>query len=152
MKGLSERPAYRVSSALSAADKPALEKLFFFNDNQARLRETVERAVEKYGVPEIIKCEGKLRLILPRIENAQTLYLRTNDLSPSLIGLVVYVREDRSMKILYWALRPDYSSRSNTRKYLLLEIVEMLKAVGRRIVGIDSIAFEFGSREFKLRI
>jgi len=112
----------------------------------------VVRAVEKYGVPEIIKSEGKVRLMLPRIESAQTLYLCTNDLNPSLIGLVVYVREERNMKILYWALRPDYASRSRTRKYLLLEMVEMLKAVGRRIVGIDSLAFEFGSREFKLRI
>jgi hypothetical protein len=90
--------------------------------------------------------------VLPLIEQAQTLYLRTNEFNPLLIGVVVYVREERNLKILFWALRPDCTSQTKAGKNLLLEIVEMLKDVGRRIVDVDCIAFEFGSREFKLRI
>ena len=147
-----DNPVYRVNSTLPAAEGPALERLFFFNDNQSRLRQSVVRAVEGYGGPKIVKSEGKIRLVLPRVENAQTLYLRTNDFNPLLIGAVVYVREGRNLKILFWALRPDYTSRTRPGKSLLLEIVELLKDVGRRIVEVDHIAFEFGSREYKLRI
>jgi hypothetical protein len=143
---------FRVSSTLPAASRPALESLFFFNDNQLRLRESVVRAVAAYGSPKIVTNEGKIRLVLPHIENAQTLFLRTNGFNHSLIGVVVYVREKRNLKVLFWALRPDWTSQTKPGKYILLEIVEMLKDVGRRIVEVDRIAFEFGSREYKLRI
>ncbi|MGO8700483.1 MAG: hypothetical protein ACLQVY_22570 [Limisphaerales bacterium] len=152
MKQFPERPKYQVSSTLPAADRAALERLFFFNENQARLRDSVVRAVEGYGGPKIVRREGMLRLVLPRIENAQTLYFRTNEFNPLLVGVVVYVREERNLKVLFWALRPDCTCESQPGQYLLLEIVETLKDVGSRIVGVDGIAFEFGSREYKLRI
>ena len=152
MKQFAQKSKYRVSSTLPVADRPALESLFFLNENQSRLRESLFAAVGRYGAPQIVNSEGKIRLVLPRIENAQTLYIRTNELSPLLIGVVVYVREEKNLKILFWALRPDYTAQGKPGKYLLLEIVEILKDVGRRIVEIDHIAFEFGSREFTLRI
>jgi hypothetical protein len=152
LKQIHQRSEYQVSSTLLAADQPALETLFFFNDNQARLREAVVRAVARYGVPTILRSEGKIRIVLPSIENAQTLYLRTNDLNPVLVGVVVYVRENRQLKILFWALRPDKTCQAHPGNYVLLEILEMIKEVGRRIVDVDFIAFEFGSREFKLRV
>ena len=99
MKQFPERPKYQVSSTLPAADRAALERLFFFNENQARLRDSVVRAVEGYGGPKIVRREGMLRLVLPRIENAQTLYFRTNEFNPLLVGVVVYVREERNLKL-----------------------------------------------------
>ena len=149
---LSPNPKYLLSSELSPTDRSALENLFFFNDNQARLRESVLQAVERYGAPKIVRSEGRIRLVLPQIQNAQTLYVRTDVFIPLLIGVVVYVREATNLKILFWALKPDHTAQAAPGKSLLLEIVEMLKEVGRRIVGVDYIAFELGLREYKLRI
>ena len=129
-----------------------LEELFYFNPNQWKLREAMEEAVSQFGTPRITDSGGRLRLILRDIGEAQTLYLYKSGPKKILTGVVVYIREERRLRVLFWGVHPDYTFESMREKYLLLEMVDALKKVAKRIVGIEMISFRFGSREHTLRV
>ena len=145
-------PEYYLTSKLNREDLDALEQLFYFNPNQWKLRESVETAVKQFGTPRITNCDGSLRMILPDIGEAQTLYLYESGPKHILTGVVVYIREEHLLRVLFWALHPDYTFRSKPQSYLLLKMVDALKSSAKRIVGIKMITFRFGSREHTLRI
>jgi hypothetical protein len=143
---------YYLTSKLNKEDLGALEELFYFNPNQWKLRESVEAAVSQFGTPRITNCDGTLRMVLPDIGEAQTLYLYKTGPKQILTGVVVYIREEHLLRVLFWALHPDYTLGSQPESYLLLEMVDALKKTSKRIVGIEMISFRFGSREHRLRI
>lgn len=145
-------PKYYLTSKLNQEDLGALEQLFYFNPNQWKLRESVEAAVGQFGTPRIINCGGTLRMVLPDIGEAQTLYLYKSGTQDILAGVVVYIREECLLRVLFWALHPDYTLGSQPESYLLLEMVDALKKTAKRIVGIETITFRFGAREHRLRI
>ena len=145
-------PNYYLTSKLDREDLGALEELFYFNPNQWKLREAVEAAVGRFGTPRITNHDGRLRMILPDIGEAQTLYLYESGRKHILTGVVVYIREENFLRVLFWGLHPDYTSGSKPQTYLLLQMVDELKNTARRIVGIETISFRFGSREHTLRI
>jgi hypothetical protein len=143
---------YYLTSNLNEEDVEALEELFYFNPNQWKLRESVEAAVSQFGTPRITNCGGKLRMILPDVGEAQTLYLYKSGRKHILAGVVVYIRQEQLLRVLFWALHPDYTFSTNPDNYLLLKMVDALKDTAKRIVGVQMISFRFGAREYKLRI
>jgi len=143
---------YYLTSTLNRKDLGALEKLFYFNPNQWKLRESVEAAVSQFGAPRITNRDGTLRMILGEIGEAQTLYLYRSGRKHVLIGVVVYIRDQRLLRVLFWALHPDYTFRSKPQMYLLLTMVDALKNTAKRIVGVEMINFKLGSREHTIRI
>ena len=145
-------PEYYLTSKLNKEDLEALEELFYFNPNQWKLRESVEAAVSQFGTPQIANRGGTLRVILPDIGEAQTLYLYRSGRKHILTGVVVYIREEHVLRVLFWALHPDYTFGSQPESYLLLEMVDALKKTAKRVVGIEMISFRFGAREHTLRI
>jgi len=145
-------PRYFVTSKLADEDVQDLEDLFYFNPNQWKLKESVEAAVRQYGAPIIEKSDGKLRLSLTRIEQGQTLYLYEAGPKSILAGVVVYIRDGRRLKVLFWGLKPKYTVQYTPNQYLLIEIVNALRKVGKSIVGIELICYRFGSREYSLRV
>ena len=145
-------PEYYLTSKLNEEDLDELEELFYFNPNQWKLREAVEAAVGRFGTPRITDSGGALRMVLRDIGEAQTLYLYRSGSKQILTGVVVYIRDGPCLRILFWGVHPDYTFHSMPQKYLLLEIVDALKNTAKRIVGIETISFRFGSREHTLRI
>jgi len=143
---------FYLTSKLKREDVDALEQLFYFNPNQWKLRESVEAAVSQFGTPRITNSDGTLRMVLPDIGDAQTLYLYKSGRKHVLTGVVVYIREENLLRVLFWGLHPDYTFRSDPRTYLLLKMVDALKNAAKRIVGVQMIRFRFGSREYTLRV
>src|SRR5690349_5111476 len=97
-------PEFYLTSNLNSDDLEALERLFYFNPNQWKLRESVKAAVSQFGTPRITNCGGKLRMTLPDIGEAQTLYLYKSGRKHFLTGVVVYIREGHLLRVLFWAL------------------------------------------------
>lgn len=145
-------PEFYLTSSLNGEDLEDFERLFYFNPNQWKLRESVEAAVSQFGTPRITNCGGKLRMTLPEMADAQTLYLYKSGRKHILTGVVVYIRQEQLLRVLFWALHPDYTFSTNPDNYLLLKMVDALKDAARRIVGVQMISFRFGAREYKLRI
>lgn len=143
---------YFISSSLAARDQDALEELFYFNPNQAKIRESVEAAVRQFGTPQMKTEAGRCRLVLPQIGEGQTMYLYKSGRIPVLAGVMIYVRDGNCLRILFWGLHPDHTCSARPQSYLLLEMIEALKQAGRKIVGIEKISFRFGAREHFLTL
>src|ERR1035441_5657117 len=112
MKPFGPNSEYVLSSSLEARDVENLEQLFYFNPNQWKLRKALEAAVEQYGTPQILNSSGKWRVMLPKIEGAQSLYLYRKKQEAELIGVMLYIRKEAFLKVLFWGLKPGFTSQA----------------------------------------
>jgi hypothetical protein len=145
-------PGYFITSELKRGEAAELEELFYFNPNQWKIRQSLEVSIQKYGTPQIKVANGKIHLLLEKIEGHQTLYLRHRSLSDRLAGTMVYIREDDVLRILFVALKPEHTMKALNGVNPLIMMFEALKQVGRRIVGINYIVFTLDRRELKLPV
>lgn len=133
------------TSTLSAQHRDDVERLLFFNENQAKVAGSIGFVTQRYGMPKIRLDGERLRVGLDP-HAPQTLYavLREDD-EEHPIGVVVYLREDDSLVALFVAVDESYSSRGEYAAYgLLRRLVAELEAVARRVRGLTSIAVYFG--------
>jgi len=127
-----------------------LEKLLFFNQNQQAVRAEIVGAVERYGAPEVVKENGRLRVQLKGPEPAQSLFaIEGRALVRRLIGAMVYCRADAErLALLHLAVRKDYAAGGkNARHLLALRLIGKLREIARQIRGIKAISVFYGDRE-----
>ena len=143
---------YKVTSDLKASDEEALEKLLFFNRNQARIREALRQAIERYGTPKIRHEGDHLTLEIANIPQVQTLYLFHERATPALVGVVVYVREGSVLRVIYVGLDPEHDYTARREDHLLLRIFDTLRNIGQRIRGVEAVEFTTGRRNLRLSV
>ncbi len=143
---------YQFVSRLEARHQEALEALFYFNDNQARISGALRHAVERYGSPQI-QLEGEyLALRLSSVPQVQALFVMTPEDPVTLAGVVVYAREGVLLRVAYVGLAPAHAFTAAKQNFLLLEIFETLRQVGRRIRGVEAVEFTTGRRNLRLSL
>lgn len=128
------------TSVLDRCYRSSLEELLFFNPNQHKLSRESLAVIEWYGTPRIlVKC-NKLRIVCDGFV-PQTLYaLDVSNKLQSLVGVVVYTREQESLIILHIAIRKDHTQKDNPdAKPLLMDIINKVRDIGRHIIGIKLI-------------
>jgi hypothetical protein len=131
------------SSRVPHQCREALEELLFFNPRQYRVREGIINSLEQFGHPRLEEAGGELSVRVGKHE-AQTLFAYDRDRkSPEPIGAVVFLRTSPSdMAIMHVAVHPDYALQSRkTGVGLGLALVEKVKEIASRIVGIRNIVF-----------
>jgi hypothetical protein len=141
-----------LTSQLESGYADELEQLFYFNENQWKLSEVISRSVEAYGTPRISASGEWLRLEFKDITHAQTLYLVHDETNRELAGVVIYVREDERLRLLYVALKPKYTFPEFEDRCLLASLVEALRNIGGRIKGITYVEFGEGPGSLKFRV
>lgn len=133
------------TSVLGPEHKQELERLLFFNDNQAKVSDLVMLVAERYGTPRVQVVSDRLRVGLETTQ-AQTLFAvrRTADgVEP--VGVVVYTREADALLVLYLAVHEHYASRGlRADQRLLLRITGELRGIARRVKGISSLVLFVG--------
>ncbi len=143
------------TSVLDRSYLSSLEELLFFNTNQSRISSEALSVMERYGIPRVVvNCE-RLRIVCGRSLNPQALYaVDTSEKSQPLIGVVIYTRENETLAVLQIAVHEDYTQKATpNRRPLLLDIVEEIRGIGRRIKGVESIAiFPGTAKEIRLPI
>jgi hypothetical protein len=143
------------TSALDRSYLPSLERLLFYNANQAGIEPEVQSVIERYGVPRIVEDSGKLRVVCSEAVPTQSLYaLEPSDAAQPLIGIIVYTREMDTLAVLHLAVREDYTQRARpARTSLLLDMVDEVCNIGRRVKGVESVAVFPGTRrEIRLHV
>ncbi|MEM6993418.1 MAG: hypothetical protein AAF721_23090 [Myxococcota bacterium] len=134
------------TSVLGLQCRDALERLLFFNDNQARASEGVSAVVRRYGSPRIGVEEGRLRVGLGEHVAAQSLYVvipTGTGIRP--IGALVYTREDDKLVVLFVAVDGEYASRGpRSHTMLLSKMVGELKRLATRVRGIAALEVYLG--------
>jgi len=131
------------SSRVPSQCRSALEDLLFFNPQQHRVREGILESLEQFGQPRLEETADGLSVRVGNHE-AQTLFAYDRDrrgIDP--VGLVVFLRTAPSdIAIMHVAVDPDYSHQGRHGGMGVgLTLVEKVKEIAARIVGIKRIVF-----------
>lgn len=134
------------TSILGASHRDDLERLLFFNENQARASDGVTFVVERYGTPRIHVEEDRLRVVLDSSVETQSLFVITRirgEFRP--IGVIVYTREDDELIVLFVAVDSDYSGRRiRGHGMLLMRMINQIKTIAMRVRGISRVLVYMG--------
>ena len=137
------------TSVLGGEHKQELERLLFFNDNQAKVSDAVMRVAERYGTPRVQVVGERLRVGLESVQ-PQTLFAvrRTANGGEPVgvpVGVMVYTREEDALVVLFLAVHEHYASRGpKADRRLLLRMTAELRGIARRVKGITSVVLFVG--------
>ncbi|MEM9454034.1 MAG: hypothetical protein AAGF11_07635 [Myxococcota bacterium] len=134
------------TSILGAEHRDDLERLLFFNENQARASDGVSFVVERYGTPRIQSDNERLHVALDSSVQTQTLFVITRvrgEIRP--IGVVVYTREADTLVVLFVAVDSEFSGRGiRGHGMVLVRMIGEIKAIARRVRGISRVLVYMG--------
>lgn len=142
------------SSHAPKESRRALEELLFLNPRQHRVRAGIVHSLERFGHPRVEETAAGGLVIRVGDHEAQTLYAfdhsRRRD-EP--VGVVVFLRTSPAeIAVIHVAVHPDYALRSGrSGAGLGVTLVEQVKAIAARIVGIQRVVF-FYRQEVVLRL
>lgn len=130
------------SSTISPDQREALERIFFFNKNQAEYYFDIEHLIESYGQPRIFEKNNRLHLNFEKID-CQTLFTTVND---NLAGLAIFYRDSLdNIDLIHIAVYDKYSSTGiYADKLLVFQIINELKKIALKIKGIKTITVKYG--------
>lgn len=123
--------------------KQAIEELLFFNPSQHKVREGIVKALEKYGHPRVEETESGLSVRVGN-EEAQTLFaFDASRRTRQPVGVVVFLRTTPTdISIMHVAVNPDYALKGTESGVGLgVELIEKVKEISARIVGVERIVF-----------
>jgi len=137
------------TSLLGPEHKDELERLLFFNGNQARVVEGVAHVAQNYGIPRIQDRDGHLRILLGKELELQSLFVVEREPEgDSPIGVMAYTREDDALVVLFVAIDEDYESQGKSAgRMLLVKMLRELEGIARRVRGIAQLRVFLGRRE-----
>lgn len=136
------------SSVLASEYLEDLERLLFFNPQQKRALNGIHHSISEYGVPSIALEEGRLRVRIERLPDAQTLYAldQTNE-KPILAGVMVFSRIDSAtIALLHIAVKEEYSRFGDRADAMLVaKFLEQLRQIARKLKGVHAISLKYAS-------
>jgi hypothetical protein len=141
------------SSKVPSECRGALEELLFFNPRQYRVREGIINSLEQFGHPRLEETAGELSIRVGDHE-AQTLFAYDRDRrGKDPVGVVVFLRTSPAeIAIMHVAVHPDYALQgAQAGVGLGVTLVEKVKEIARRIVGVTRIIF-FYRQEVVMRL
>jgi hypothetical protein len=141
------------SSRVSKECRAELEELLFLNPRQHLVREGILKSLQQFGHPKVV--ESPVGLVVKVGEHeTQTLFAfdRTRE-NEAPVGVVVFLRTAREeIAVLHVAVHPDYALQGTEAGVGLgVALVEKVKEIASRIVGIERIVF-FYRRHVVLRL
>ena len=134
------------TSVLGRDHRDALERLLFFNPNQAKVVDGVAFVVRRYGIPRIDVDNERLRVRVDSRVEAQTLFVTASrPATHDLAAVAVYTREEDALVVLYVALHEAYSS-GGPHEHLgaLGRLVDELKRIGGHVRGVQWLSLYLG--------
>ena len=138
--------AFTFSSVLNREHREALERLLFFNPNQAKVVDGVAFVVRRYGIPRIDEDDGRLRIRIDARLEPQTLFvLAPGSDARELVAVAVYTREDDALVVMYVAVHAAYTSGgARERTGALSRLVDELKRIGGHVRGVNRLSLYLG--------
>jgi hypothetical protein len=141
------------SSRVPIECRAELEELLFLNPRQHLVRDGILNSLERFGHPKVIDTPTGLAVKVGDLE-AQTLFAfdRKRE-SEAPVGAVIFIRTAREeMSIMHVAVDEDYALHgAEAGVGLGVTLVEKVKEIARRIVGIQRIVF-FYRRHVVIRL
>jgi len=132
------------SSTINTDQWETLERIFFFNKNQAEYYFDIEHLIESYGQPRIVEENDRLYLNFEKID-CQNLFTTVND---NLASLAIFYRDSRdNIDLVHIAVDEKYSSTGKyAYKLLVFQIINELKKIALRLKDIKTITVKYGQK------
>lgn len=132
------------SSKAPKKSREELEELLFFNPRQFRVRSGILDSLKQFGHPRLEDVPDGLAVRVGDHE-AQTLFAFDQDRRERLVGVVVFLRTaPTDIAIMHVAVHPDYALQGrHGGTGLGVALVEQVKAIASRIVGVKRIVFVY---------
>jgi hypothetical protein len=130
------------SSKALRRSRPALEELLFFNPRQGLVRDGIVHSLQQFGHPRLEEAGDGL-VVRVGSHEVQTLFAYDHDRGADPVGVVVFLRTSpEEIAIMHVAVHPDYALQGQRAGFGLgIALVEKVKEISRRIVGVRRIAF-----------
>lgn len=138
---------------ISSEFREELDSLFYFNRNQTRYVERINKSIEEYSKPIVVEEDGEVALIFQDRSVGQTLHIFDGEQeSASLIGAVMYSRDSKKrVTIVHLALHEHcktiYKKEGVNITSLVLD--EVLKII-TKIKGIEKVRIYYIDKEFSV--
>jgi hypothetical protein len=132
----------RLSSVLGRSFRDELERIVFFNPEQALSTGTLVDLVRRYGVPEIIEDHGRLRFRSRGLGLLQTLFaLDGTDGAEHLVGVAMFTRRRRrDLVVVHLAVHEDYTSRGRwSSEAVVAQLIAAIRKSALRTRGVKSL-------------
>lgn len=136
------------TSQVGLDQREEVERLLFFNGNQARSSEAVAYVVERYGMPKLREEVDHLRVDLDSEVSVQTLYaVRPTGQGRVPVGVAVYTRDADAIVVLLAAVHEDYCAGGVfARHRVLVQLVGEIKRIAKAVRGVDRVVVYVGRR------
>lgn len=133
------------TSSISVEHRDEVERMLFFNGNQAKVVDSVELVTERYGMPRLRVVADRLRIAMES-HDPQTLFAVAQDGERTTpVGGAVYLREGDTLQVLFVAVHEDYSTDGEHGDVgLLRRMVAELTGIARRVRGVAALSIYFG--------
>ncbi|MCX4246458.1 hypothetical protein [Paraliomyxa miuraensis] len=134
-----------LTSTLGAEHKDELERLLFFNRNQARLSRAVALIAQRYGPPRVTEVGGHLRVELESFVPQALFAVHQTPAGVVPVGTVIYTREEDAFVVLFVAVHEDFTAKGPMAGHrLMIRMTDELRAVGRRVKGVRALVMFLG--------
>ena len=127
----------RFGSFVAALERSQLEAVVFFNASQRRVLNGIVDAIEKFGPPEIVEDDGKLRVRVSGNAEAQSLFA-IDAASGRPLGVAVYLRSDlENIAVLHIGIAEEFTTDGpRSEEHLLFRLLRELWRCSRRLKGV----------------
>lgn len=137
------------TSRLGVEHLEELQELLFFNRQQSRVRGSIARSIEEYGMPEISSDGGLLRIGVGQVPGVQSLFaLEEAAGGTRVVGAMVWARVDTGrIVLLHIGVSEDYSAAGeHADKMVVMTLLHKLRQVARTIKGVSTIEMMYGQK------
>lgn len=133
------------SSSVPVQMRGAVEELFFFNKRQAIALMGIRQSIQRFGTPEIVEEEGRLRIAVGGW-GMQCLFAQSASLLPNrLVGVVLFLRmEPEVITVTHLAVDPVYTLHSGgSGEGIGTVLIEEVREIARRIKGVQRVELPY---------
>lgn len=136
---------------LTLSHRKELERIFFFNLNQASHLDKIQKTLESDGLITIVEAQDHLNLQFEKSETETLFALDSDKKDAALLGVVCYRILDEKCHVLHIAVDPECATsghfESELLTYRLIEKVRKIAADKRA----GSLVLPYSGKEIKIR-
>lgn len=138
-------PDVAFTSSISVEHRDEVERMLYFNENQAKVVGAVEVVTARYGMPRLRAVAGRLCIAMEQHEPQTLFAVVTEGDRTTPVGAAVYLREGDTLQVLFVAVHEDYCSDGEHGDVgLLRRMVAELTGIARRVRGVATLSIYFG--------
>ena len=140
-------------SKIHISYKEELDRLFFFNGNQARYTDIVEQSIRDYDTPVLKEYHNNVAIVFDNPKMGQTLHIMdSNGKDAELLGVILYTRESHNtITIVHFVLHEQCNIIfKKSRINIALVVLEQLFSIFKKLKGVNQVKIYYTNRVISL--